>query len=77
MTTTEYPQYRKYKNNKSFFKIISAEKFIEIQWIGKEKLQFEKVAKILPDRNFIADMTFDYEESWDKITEEEFERLTT
>jgi hypothetical protein len=27
----------------------------------------------MPDRNFIYDMTFDYEANWDKIQEEEFE----
>ncbi len=71
-----YPQYRKYKNDKSFFKILSAEEFIEIQWIGKNKLEHRIVAKILPDRNFIADMLFDFESNWDKISAEEYKRGT-
>jgi hypothetical protein len=29
-------------------------------------------AKILPDRNLIYDMTFDFEASWIRIGEEEF-----
>ena len=51
-----FPLYRKYPNNKSFFKILDADHFDEIKLTGKliELHHFE--AKILPDRNFILDM---------------------
>lgn len=67
-----YPQYRKYYNNKSYFKIISSEEFEEIQLLGTKKSVHLFKAKILPDRNLIYDMTFDYEKSWQKIEEEEY-----
>lgn len=70
-----YPQYRKYSNNKSYFKIISPDEFEEIQLLGTKKSVHLFKAKILPDRNLIYDMTFDYEKSWVKIEEEEFEQV--
>lgn len=67
-----YPQYRKYKNNKSYFKISSPEIVEEIQQVGDKYVLHTLTAKILPDRNFIADMLFDYTENWDLITEDEY-----
>ena len=69
----QFPQYRKYKNGKSFFRIESVDKFIEIQLLGSQFLKYEMVAKILPDRNYIQDMLVDYKENWDEITAEEFD----
>jgi len=71
----EFPQYRKYKNGKSFFKIMSMDKFIEIQLIGHQFLKYEMEAKILPDRNYIHDMLLDYTQNWDLITAEEFDKV--
>ena len=67
-----YPQYRKYLHEKTFFKIINPENFEEITWVGNRCgiQQFE--VKILPDRNFIFDMTFDYEKNWLQISAEEY-----
>ena len=70
-----YPQYRKYKNNQSYFKIISKNEFEEIKWENNTWKVYCFEAKILPDRNFIHDMTFDYENHWEIITENEFEEL--
>ena len=70
-----YPQYRKYSNNRSFFKIISSEEFEEIKLNGnKAYLHFFK-AKILPDRNFIYDLTFDFDKHWLKIDANEYEEI--
>ncbi|MDB4533272.1 hypothetical protein N9242_00250 [Vicingaceae bacterium] len=70
-----YPQYRKYANNKSFFKIISKDKFEEIQQLGnKYKIYFFE-AKILPDRNYIHDLTFNYKGNWEFFTPEEYENI--
>jgi len=54
-----YPVYRKYKNNKSFFKIINENEFEEISFIGKKTIVTKHQAKILPDRNLIADLLQD------------------
>lgn len=73
-STTEviYPQYRKYKNNKSYFKIIAKDEFEEIQVLGTKHRSHHFKAKILPDRNFISDMLFDYDNHWDVIKEDEY-----
>jgi hypothetical protein len=70
--SVSYPQYRKYKNDKSFFRISSAEEFEEIQILGGQYTLHQFKAKILPDRNFIYDMTFAFEDNWVVITEEEY-----
>ncbi len=70
-----YPQYRKYPNNKSFFKIISEDKFEEIQLLGRKKSIHTFEAKILPDRNFISDLTFNYSEHWILSDQNEYEEI--
>lgn len=70
-----YPQYRKYSNNKSYFKVLNPSKFEEIKVIGNNKTIHLFEAKILPDRNFIYDMTFDYEKYWIKIDAKEYENI--
>lgn len=71
-----FPQYRKYKNDQSYFKILSLSKFEEIKKMpdGKRAL-FLFEAKILPDRNFIQDMLYDYREFWDVIESHEYDHL--
>jgi hypothetical protein len=74
MPAITYPQFRKYKNNKGYFKIISSEEWEEIQIVGsKITLSLFKV-NIFPDRNFIYDLTFDYKNNWIEIEEEEYEK---
>ncbi len=68
-----FPQYRKYKNNKHFFKIMSDHEFEEISFIGKKKLISTTIAKILPDRNLIADLLNDIGNTAEIITFEEYE----
>ncbi|MCC7533822.1 MAG: hypothetical protein IT246_07775 [Bacteroidia bacterium] len=67
-----FPQYRKYRNNKHFFKIISSSEFEEISFIGSKLISSKKVATILPDRNFIQDLLHnpDYSEP---STKEEYD----
>jgi hypothetical protein len=73
--TIKYPQYRKYLNGKSYFKIISSTEWEEIQVIGNKYLLNKFTVKIMPDRNYIHDMTFDYENNWMVIEEEEYELM--
>ncbi len=70
-----FPQFRKYKNGQSFFRIESPEKFIELKRTAQGFEKYIIEAKILPDRNLIMDMLVDYEKYWDRITEEEFEDI--
>lgn len=72
MQGIHYPQYRKYKNNKAYFKIISEKEWEEIQVMGNKYILHRFEVKILPDRNYIYDLTFDYENNWEQIEEEEY-----
>ena len=69
----DFPIYRKYPNNKSFFKIVDIDYFEEIKVTGRlfEIHQFK--AKILPDRNFIKDMISMDDDYWVDSTSEEFQ----
>lgn len=68
----KFPQFRKYKNNLSYFKITDNNTFIEYKVEGNKVNKYKVLAKILPDRNFISDMLIasDY---WDIISENDFE----
>lgn len=70
-----YPIYRKYKNNKSYFKIISKEEFEEIQALGNAYTLHHFKAKILPDRNLIEDLSINYEAYCDVISENEYKTI--
>ncbi|MBS1636934.1 MAG: hypothetical protein JST26_13535 [Bacteroidetes bacterium] len=70
----QFPVYRKYKNNKRFYKIISDAEFEEIQLIGSKKVVSLHKAAILPDKNFIYDLCFDTSVA-DEITEAEYKTI--
>jgi hypothetical protein len=69
--TPSFPQYRKYPNNRNFFKISSAEDFEEISFIGNKHIVRQHLATILPDRNLIQDLLHDPDFA-ETITEEEY-----
>lgn len=68
----KYPQFRKYKNNQSYFKIYSKTEFDELKWESNKWVLYTFKTNILPDHNFIHDLTYDYQNFWDRIDEEEF-----
>jgi hypothetical protein len=70
-----FPQYRKYKNGRSFFKVLSRTEWEEIQLVGTKYILSKYTVKILPDRNLIHDMLFDYEASWEKINADDYENI--
>lgn len=70
-----YPQFRKYLHERTYFKIISAVEWEELD-VSKDKVTIHSyTAKILPDRNYIYDLTFDYKKNWVMIEEEEYEKV--
>lgn len=69
-----FPAFRKYKNNKNFFKIINENEFEEISFIGSKVILVKHIAKILPDRNLIADLLYDVGNTCEVTTEEEYEK---
>jgi hypothetical protein len=68
----KFPQYRKYNNNKSFFKIISESEFIEVQLIGSKKIIHEIIASAYPEKLLIREMLQNAEGRWIVIEENEF-----
>jgi hypothetical protein len=72
--SVEFPLYRKYPNNKSYFKVLSHDEFEEIQILGSQAYHYTFKAKILPDRNLVADM-IDAKQNWVAIEREEYEEI--
>lgn len=68
----EFPQYRRYKNAQSYFKITSESSFIEYKLLGKKLEMYAIEAKILPDRNYIQDLLYNYDDHWEKLDEQSF-----
>ena len=69
-----FPIFRKYKNNKHFFKIISVNEFEELSFIGKKLMITKHKASILPDRNFISDLIHDVGNICEIASEEEYQK---
>jgi hypothetical protein len=74
-TTFKFPEYRKYPNNKHFFRIISLTEFEEISIMGTHYSIHHKIASILPDRNFILDMLNYHEGHFMESSEGEYEAI--
>lgn len=68
-----FPIYRRYSNNKSWFKVLADDAFEEIQVMGPYYSIHHFQAKILPDRNFIADMIALEGNSWEEVTEADYQ----
>jgi len=67
-----FPVYRKYKNNKSYFKIIHARLFEEIQIIGSKKVVKQTEAKLFPEVLFVKDLVLNFAEMAYEIEETEY-----
>ena len=70
-----FPVYRKYKNNKSYFQIIQPNLFEEIQIIGSKKIVKLTEAKQYPEMVFIRDLIFNYSEMAEEIEESEYLKM--
>jgi len=68
-----FPQFRKYKNDLSYFKIDSNEHFTEWKKMTNSWEEIQIEATILPDRVFITDMLEENSPYWDTISENEFD----
>jgi hypothetical protein len=56
----KFPVYRKYINGLSWFRIDSPESFEEIRKIGSKYIRTEHQVKILPERNMVHDLLFEF-----------------
>jgi hypothetical protein len=77
MNKFNFPAYRKYKNSKSYFKIMGELNFEEIKIIGIKKLVSSIEAKQYPEKLFIADLLYDFSEFAEEIFENEYEAVKT
>ena len=68
---TDFPQYRKLSNDKTFYKILSDRLFEEVQLMGTKVLRYSVEAKQYPEILKIQDM-LKLEEPYLLISEEEF-----
>jgi hypothetical protein len=68
----EFPQFRKYSNNKSYFKISSFLEMEEIQLIGKYYCFNTINSSKMPDRNYILDLIENNNEFYVTINSEEY-----
>lgn len=64
--------YRKYKNGKSYFKIMNPSAFEEIQVIGSKRIVKYIEAKLFPEKTFIHDLVFNYAAMAYEINEAEY-----
>ncbi len=68
----QFPQYRRYKNGLSYFKILSINQFEEIRIVGSQRVINHIEAKQYPEKVFIIDLLFKYEEFAEEISEEDY-----
>lgn len=71
--STKFPQYRRYLNGHSYFKILSLTEFEEIKIIGKRHVLHHVIARQYPEKVFINDLLYNYDGFAEVIGEEEFE----
>ncbi len=69
-----FPVYRKYANNRSFFKIISNTVFIQIDRIGNYYYKSTYRAEAYPELLLIRDMIALRNNHWKSSSKEEFEK---
>ncbi len=72
-----FPVYRKYPHNKSYFKVLTPDTFEEVQVIGRYYSVHRFTAKILPDRNLISDMLDLSQGHWVETDAQEFDSFMT
>ena len=68
-----FPVFRKYSHNRTFFKINSDKNFEELNLIGKTYTLRHFEVKIFSDRVFIQDMIENKDHYWTEISEGEYE----
>jgi len=68
----DFPQYRKYKNIETYFKIISEKEFEELSSLGNKYVKNSIVAEQYPEILRIQDMLNCEGGTWEVIKEKEY-----
>ena len=71
----KYPQYRRYKNGLSYFKILSPVLCEEIKIVGSKRMIYTIEAKQYPEKVFINDLLLNYGLFADKVNGEMYEAI--
>jgi len=71
----DFPQYRKYKNIETYFKIISEKEFEEISSLGNKYVKHSIVAKQYPEMLRITEMLHCEEGIWEIIEANEYFKI--
>jgi hypothetical protein len=71
----QFPVYRRYKNGRSYFKIINPKRFEEVRVVGVQRVISLIDAKQFPEINFIRDLILNYREMADEISAADFEQF--
>jgi hypothetical protein len=69
----QFPQYRRYLNGRNYFCFHSMDSFEELRELGSKWLIEKHTVKILPDRNLVHDLLFEFEGFAEVITAENYE----
>jgi hypothetical protein len=77
LESIKYPQYRRYKNGLSYFKILSPVLCEEIKVVGSKRLICTIEAKQYPEKVFINDLLLNFDSFADEINEVDYEALKT
>lgn len=67
--------YRKYRNGRNYFKILNSSHFEELQFIGNKATKRLVKAELYPEKLFIRELIFDYQERALEIEEDEYNRV--
>lgn len=67
-----FPQYRRYKNKKSYFCFEGPDRFEEIRQFGSKWLIDQHTVKILPDRNLVYDLLYDFHAFAEEVSAAEY-----
>lgn len=68
----QFPQYRRYKNGLSYFKILSVDEFEEIRIVGSKSMVSHVVANQYPEKVFINDLLYKYADFAEGISEKDY-----
>jgi len=73
LESIKYPQYRRYKNGLSYFKILSPVLCEEIKVVGSKRLTYTIEAKQYPEKVFINDLLLNFDLFADEISEVDYD----
>jgi hypothetical protein len=71
----DFPQYRRYRNGKHYFRIDSPESFEEVRALGNKWIVEQRTVRILPDRNFVHDLLYHFEAFGEKIPQSVYDNI--